>query len=183
MKRWTLPALLVAAALQSHTVEAARYVLDPAKSRLTFSFIQAGAQDTGRFGKFDAELILDDAKPSANRLTVTIHVDSLDTQDEERDDVLRSAELFDVANHPVAKFASTAVRRTGKGRYEAVGKLTLRGVTRDLRVPFTFSDGRMTGGAMVKRLDFGVGQGEWQSTEWVGNAVKVTFALQLRSPE
>ena len=37
----------------------------------------------------------------------------------------------------------------------------------------------MTGKTLVKRLDFGVGQGDWKSTEWVGNDVGVTFALRL----
>jgi polyisoprenoid-binding protein YceI len=68
-----------------------------------------------------------------------------------------------------------------------VGKLTVRDVTRDLRVPFTFTAsndggriaGSMTGQVIIKRLDFGVGQGEWKSTEWVGDEVAVSFALRL----
>ena len=60
-------------------------------------------------------------------------------------------------------------------------------MTRALRVPFTLKSaneqGRpvlyMTGKTLIKRLDFGVGQGDWKSTEWVDNEVMVTFNLRL----
>lgn len=157
---------------------AATLVLDPDRSRLGFAFIQAGAENRGQFRRFAVELEIDE-EGAPEALEVTVQVDSLDTQDAERDDVLRSAELFDVAKHPTATFTSRNIKRTGRGRYEALGTLTLRGMARNVRVPFTLTEGRMNGGAMIRRLDFGVGRGEWQSTEWVGNAVKVTFALRL----
>jgi polyisoprenoid-binding protein YceI len=171
--------LVVILALHAPGALGASYTADPATSRISFAFIQAGAENTGRFRQFSVGLALDDRKPATNRLDVRIEVASLDTQDEERDEVLRSSDLFDVAKHPLATFSSTDIRRTAPGRYEARGKLTMRGVSREVRVPFSLTDGRMSGGAMIRRLDFGVGQGEWESTEWVGNGVKVTFALRL----
>ena len=175
----TASALLVLLSMWAAAALGATYTADTASSRLSFAFIQAGAENTGRFGQFSVELSLDERDPAANRLDVRIDVDSLDTQDQERDEVLRSADLFDVAKHPVAAFSATNIKRTAPGRYEAIGNLTLRGVTREVRVPFTLTKERMNGGAMVRRLDFGVGQGEWESTEWVGNGVKVTFALRM----
>src|SRR5205823_3720660 len=67
------------------------------------------------------------------------------------------------------------------------GKLTLRGVTRDVRVPFTFRNatengvtvGYMSGKTTLRRLDFGVGQGDWKATDQLGNDVGVSFALRL----
>ena len=71
--------------------------------------------------------------------------------------------------------------------FEALGKLTIRGVTRDTRVPFTFRTatengaavGYMSGKTTLHRLDFGVGQGDWKATDQVGNDVEVSFALRL----
>ena len=71
--------------------------------------------------------------------------------------------------------------------YDAVGKLTLRGVSRDIHVPFSFRTadeqgkpaGYLLGKTTIKRLDFGVGQGDWKSTEWVGNDVAVSYSLRL----
>lgn len=177
MKPWTIAGML--AVLASHAHAATTYVLDPAGGHLSFAFVQAGAENTGQFRKFDVKLTLDDRKPADNRLDVQISVASLDTQDEERDEILRSADLFDVAEHPTASFVSKRIKRFAAGRYVAAGTLTIRGVAREVQVPFALADGRMSGSTTIRRLDFGVGQGEWKSTEWVGNDVKVSFALRL----
>jgi polyisoprenoid-binding protein YceI len=74
--------------------------------------------------------------------------------------------------------------KTGTGYY-AVGSLTLHGVTKNVPINFQFVPGAgqptLEGTANVKRLDFGVGQGDWKSTEWVSDVVKVTFSLALKS--
>lgn len=177
MKPWMIAGML--AVLGSHAHAATTYVLDPAGGQLSFAFVQAGAENTGQFPKFDVKLTLDDRKPDDNRLDVQILIASLDTQDEERDEILRSADFFDLAKHPTASFVSKRIKRFAAGRYVAAGTLTIRGVAREVQVPFTFADGRMSGSTTIRRLDFGVGQGEWKSTEWVGNDVKVSFALRL----
>lgn len=68
--------------------------------------------------------------------------------------------------------------------YLARGTLTLRGVTRPVPVRFRFQrspegGARLDGSTRLRRLDFGVGQGEWTSTEWVGDEVEVQFELRL----
>ena len=83
-------------------------------------------------------------------------------------------------------FLATQFAKTANG-YEAIGKLTIRDVTHDARVPFTFrtaSEGGanvayMVGKTSLKRLDYGVGQGDWKATDQVGNDVGVSFALRL----
>jgi polyisoprenoid-binding protein YceI len=165
---------------------AAHYALDPAKSTLEYQFIQAGALNKGKFLKFPVTLDLapDGAAPS--KLDVVVEMTSLDTGDKERDDTLRGAELFDVGKYPQAHFTSTQIAKTASG-YDAAGKLTLRGVTRDQHILFTFRTageqgknvGYLSGKTLVKRLDFGIGQGDWKSTEWVGNEVTVTYSLRL----
>jgi polyisoprenoid-binding protein YceI len=184
-------ALIAAAALSSFAARAdapaaAHYVLDAAKSTLQFSFVQAGAQNSGRFTRFPVSFDFSPDNLAASRLDVTVEMGSLDTGDKERDDTLRGADLFAVSKFPQAHFVATQVVKNASG-FEAVGKLTLRGVTRDVRVPFTFRTatengaavGYMNGKTTIKRLDYGVGQGDWTSTEWVGNEVGVTFALRL----
>jgi polyisoprenoid-binding protein YceI len=163
----------------------ATYRLDPAKSTLSFGFTQAGARNKGRFDKFDVNFVVDAAQSQATRLDVAVQIGSLDTADKDRDTTLRSADLFNAAKFPQAHFSATAFTHTDATHYEAVGKLTIRDVTRDLRVPFTFapeagsSAGNMTGQVVIKRLEFGVGQGEWKSTEWVGDEVAIAFTLRL----
>jgi len=163
-----------------------RFVLDPARSSLQFTFLQAGAQNTGRFPRFTVALDFPGADPAGGRLEVAVDVAALDTGDKDRDELLRSEELFAVAKFPQARFSASQVVKTASG-FEADGKLTIRGVTRDARVPFTFREAAeggaaaayMAGKTVVRRLDFGVGQGEWQATDQAGNDVTVSFSLRL----
>jgi len=164
-----LAALASAATWAAAPAALTRYVLDPAKSSLEFTFVQAGAQNKGKFTKF--------------AVTLDFAPDNLEAS---RDDTLRGPDLFDLAKFPQARFSATRINKTASG-YEAVGKLTIRGVARETRVPFTFRSadeqghpaGYLTGKTTLKRLDFGVGQGDWQSTEWVGNDVTVAYSLRL----
>ena len=162
------------------------YVLDQAKSTLEFTFMQAGAQNKGKFARFPVSFDFAPGNLTGSHLEVTVEIGSLDTGDKERDDTLRSADLFAVAKFPQAHFAASQFVSTASG-FEALGKLTIRGVTRDARVPFTFrtadehgvAAGYMSGKTSIRRLDFGVGQGDWTATDQVGNEVGVSFALRL----
>lgn len=162
------------------------YVLDPAKSTLEFSFSQAGAQNKGRFKRFVTTFDFAPDNLAASRLEVTIEVATLDTGDQERDDTLRDTDLFAAKKFPQAHFSAAQIVKTAAG-YEAVGKLTIRDATHDIHVPFTFRSaneqgtavGYMSGKTTVKRLDYGIGQGDWKATDQVGNEVGVSFALRL----
>jgi len=184
--------VLTAALLLGSTARAAEaaavthYVLDPAKSSLEFNFLQAGAQNKGRFTRFQVVLDFAAENLAASRLDVTVDINSVDTGDQERDDTLRGAELFAVTKFAQAHFAASQINRTASG-YEAVGKLTIRGMTHDARVPFAFRTatengaavGYMSGKTSVRRLDYGVGQGDWKATDQLANDVGVSFALRL----
>jgi polyisoprenoid-binding protein YceI len=164
-----------------------RYTLDPAGSLLRFSFEQAGANSTGRFTKYTADVTFAADNLAASKIDVSIDVASLDTGDKERDDTLKTPDLFDVAKFPKARFVSSKIALVGAGRYEATGKLTIRNVSKDIKLPITFQAreekgkqvGLLTGRYTIKRLEYGVGQGEWKSTEWVKDDVLVTFSLRL----
>jgi len=162
------------------------YTLDAATSTLEFTFLQAGAKNTGRFPRFQVSLDFPGADPQGGRLEVTVEVAALDTGDKDRDETLRSDELFAVAKYPQAHFSATHIVKTANG-FDAEGALTIRGVTRDTHVPFTLREateggtsvGYMAGKTVVRRLDFGVGQGEWKATDQAGNEVTVSFNLRL----
>jgi polyisoprenoid-binding protein YceI len=186
-------ALFVAAAAKMVGIASAadgapvtRYTLDPAKSALEFQFVQAGAQNKGKLTRFPVTLDFSPDNLATSKLDVVVETGSLDTGDKERDDTLKGADLLSVAKFPQARFTSTQITKTANG-YDAVGKLTLRGVSHDIHVPFSFRTadeqgkpaGYLLGKTTIKRLDFGVGQGDWKSTEWVGNDVSVSYSLRL----
>lgn len=166
------------------SASAGSYSTDAAQSKLTFVFSQAGAEATGAFKTFTTTLETS-ADGAPTRLAANVTTKSADTQDKERDGALLGAGLFDVANHPTAVFVATSFARTSADRYEAAGKLTLRGVTKDVKLPLTLKKGagstlQLSGETRIKRLDFGVGQGEFKATDVVGNDVTIRYSLVLR---
>ena len=181
-----LTALLSTTALADAPASVTHYSSDPAKSALEFSFVQAGAQNKGKFTKFPVTLDGSADGAALSRLDVTVEMGTMDTGDKDRDDTLRGPDLFNVPKFAQARFVATQITKTATG-FDAFGKLTLRGVTRDQHVPFTFrtaneqghSVGYLNGKTTLHRLDFGVGQGDWKSTEWVGNDVTVSYNVRL----
>ncbi len=164
---------------------AAQWSMQPKQSTLTFIGEQAGAQFQGAFDKFSADIRFDPANLAASRFDVKIDTASVNTQDGERDDTIKSADLFDVKRYPTAQYVADKFTSNGGNKYSATGQLTLRNVTKAVPIDFTFEskDGAawLKGTARIKRLDFGVGQGDWKDTSTVGNDVQVRFALRLKS--
>src|SRR5262245_61672781 len=101
--------MLIAVAFTAFAAGAppAHYTLDPTKSMLRFTFMQAGASNTGRFGKYTADVLFANDNLAASKINVVIEIDSLDTGDKERDDTLKTPDLFDTKKFPQAKFVAT----------------------------------------------------------------------------
>jgi len=150
---------------------------------LRFVATQAGAKFPGHFGEFKVRFDFDPAEPTKGRLDVTIAINSADTADVERDEVLHGQDFFWVVRFPEAKYHAEGFKRDGKG-WLAAGELTLRGVTQPVAVRFELipklKQLGMKGGATLRRLEFGVGQGDWVDTTWVGDLVDVAFDLSLQ---
>jgi polyisoprenoid-binding protein YceI len=178
-----LSAALLGFAFLSAGAHAAGYVADPAGSKLEFVGVQAGAEFTGSFHKYTAAIdFAPDALASAH-FDVQIDLTSVDSKDKDRDQTIRGSDIFDVAHFPTAHYVTKTITKTATG-FSATGSLTLRGVTKDVPIDFQFvstgPQAKLDGTARLKRLDFGVGQGDWKSTEWVADAVKINFSLLLK---
>ena len=178
------PALLLCAALAAQAAAAASpgYAADPATSHLDFTGVQAGAEFKGTFHKFTASIDFTPDDLASAKFDVQIDLNSIDTKDGDRDKTMRGSDIFDVAKNPTAHYVTKNFTKTATG-YTALGALTLHGVTKDVPINFTFVTtpaAKLDGSASLKRLDFGVGQGDWKSTEWIADAVKVSFSLMLK---
>ena len=178
---------LAASLLTAATAHAATdWATDPARSRLEFTGTLAGGSFSGQFQRFTPEITFEPADLAGSRFVVTVETGSADTQEADRDAALKGAEFFAVQRWPAARFEASRFAPAGPDRYTAQGRLTLRDVTRDVTLTFTFkpaADGRtatLQGGTLLRRLDFGVGQGEWRDTQWLGDEVQVRFDLALR---
>jgi polyisoprenoid-binding protein YceI len=169
-------------------VAATQWATQPAQSKVSFIGTQAGAEFEGVFKKFTADIKFDPKDLATSRFDVKIDVNSVDTKDGERDDTMKTADLFDVKRYPSSTYVAdkfTALSdNKGGNKYRATGKLTIRNITRDVPIEFTFEEKAgsawLKGTTKIKRVDFGVGQGEWKDTSTVANDVKINFALLLK---
>jgi polyisoprenoid-binding protein YceI len=156
---------------------------EPARSTLGFAGVQAGARFEGEFRKFVADIDFDPEHLAQSHFDVTIDMQSVDSKDEDRDTTMRGPDLFAASTFPTAHYVANTFSDEGNGRYRAAGKLTLRDVTREIPLEFTYekneSGAWIKGGATLERLDFGVGQGDWQGTTMVANEVEVRFAIKV----
>jgi len=170
----------------SAALAATAWDADPARSRLEFTGTLAGGTFDGHFARFEPRIVFDPADLAGSRFEVIVDTGSADTADPDRDAALQGLEFFAVTRWPQARFAADAFEAAGPGRYRARGNLTLRDVTREVLLDFRFisaADGRtatLEGGTTLRRLAFGVGQGDWRDTEWLADEVRVRFSLLLQ---
>lgn len=151
------------------------------KSRIGFSFRQMGVSMEGRFKAFRAQVQLDTGKPAQARGRVDIDLASIDTGSAEADQEVTGKSWFHVAAHPQASFVLEGLKPTGAGQYEASGRLTLKGRTRELRVPLKLSpQGQLSGSFVLKRADFGIGEGPWAQFDVVANEITVNLDFLLK---
>ena len=161
--------------------QSADYVALP-ESTLGFSASFQGESFDGKFSKFTPQIRFDPTKLATSRFDVRIQLASANTRNDERDQMLRSSDFFDVAAKPEARFIATRFRALGGNRYAADGTLTLHGISQPVLLSFTWTPGAkamLSGEATLKRLDFGVGTGDWADTELLPNEVKVRTRLAL----
>lgn len=185
--RPTIPAAVataLAALLAPAAAAAADYVQAPG-STLAFASRYDGELFTGRFGRFETQLSFDPARPEEGRLDVTIDLASAATGNSDRDTTLRTSDFFDVARFAHARYTASGFRRLDDGQYVAEGTLELRGVRKPVTLTFQWSEGAqpvLTGRAVVRRLDFGVGGGDWADTGVIPNAVNVSTRVVFSQP-
>jgi len=183
IRPYALVAIFAAVVAARAAGPATSYTADPAASRLEFTGVQAGAEFKGSFRKFSAAIDFAPDSLANAHFDVQIELNSLDTKDKDRDQTMRGPDIFDIAHYPAAHYVTRSFTKTATG-YTAVGALTLHGVTKDVPIDFQFvstaGQPKIEGTAKLKRLEFGVGQGDWKSTEWVKDEVKVAFSLALK---
>lgn len=163
---------------------AARWQVDGDRSSVSFQGSMNGNPFDGGFSRFEIGVLLDpDAPDQEGAIEARIDLASVDAGDSEKNDALPTPTWFDIAAHPVATYRADRIRRTGPGAYEAEGTLTLKGVTRDVTLPFTLAidetgraiaDGQVT----LNRSEFSVGTGEFAEGKWVAFEVEVILHVE-----
>ena len=185
-KPFTTPALTataLVALLATPAARAADYVQAPG-STLAFASKYDGEVFSGHFGSFNTSLSFDPARLDAAKLDVSIGLAGTRTGNDDRDSTLQSADFFNVAKFAQARYTATKFRALGGNQYAADGTLTLRGVSKPVTLTFTWTPGAqplLAGKATVKRLDFGVGAGDWADTTTLPNEVAISTRVLFKA--
>lgn len=164
----TMAGLALAAALGlASPLVADEYAVDAQHAGINFKISHIGLSWVqGRFDEFGGAFTIDSANPEKSSFTITINPASIDTNNQKRDDHLRSGDFLNVKQFPAMNFKSTAVRPI-KGGYEVTGDFTMHGVTKSITMELVgghtaeFPPGvHRTGYSsefVLRRADFGVG--------------------------
>lgn len=169
-------------AMMSSTAIAADYVQAPGSS-LVFATKYENEVFTGQFGGFSTKLSFDPDNLASSKLDVSIDLAGTRTGNADRDTTLATADFFNVTRFAKARYTAERIRASGNGEYVADGTLELRGVKQPVTLTFTWTPGArpvLAGKATVKRLDFGVGGGDWSDTSLIPNEVAISTRVILQ---
>lgn len=170
-------------ALLAATPALAQQKLVPAQSEVQFTARQMGVPLQGHFKKFDAQVSFDPAKLATSKIAFTVDTGSATMGSRETDAELPKPTWFNVPQFPQATFQSGTIKALGAGKFEVAGKLSIKGVARDVVVPVTLvqtgATTTATGVLPLKRLAFKIGENEWADTSMVADDVQVKFKLAL----
>ena len=160
------------------------WTVDKPASKVAFSSSFDGGAFSGSFRRWDAAIRFDPANLAGSSVTATFDMTSAATGDAGRDEALPQDDWFAAGKFPKATFTAKSFKALGGNRYQAIGTLTIRGVTKPLTLPFTLvitgGVARMNASVGLNRLAFGVGQGEWKTTEVVPGTVTVNISLTAK---
>lgn len=155
------------------------------ESAVTFGFTEMGVPLDGKFNKFSAEVSFDPTQLAKAQARIDIDLASIDTGSNDGNEEVVGKKWFNVKTYPTASFVSTGIKPLGGNRYQALGKLSIKGKTQDVAAPVTFqSDGKrgiFEGAFEIKRLDYAIGEGEWTDVSSVANEIQIKFHVVVNA--
>ena len=173
MKKYLVSILLlfiniVAFAQVKHTIT---------KSIVTFQIKNLGLNTGGSFGGFKGDIQFDPAHLDASSITASVDVNAINTDNDTRDEHLKSDSYFDAATYPRITLKSTLFKHKSGNNYTGTFNLTLKDKSNPIEIPFSYSEtgnsGVFKGNFKIKRTDYGVGG----SSMVMGNDVTITIEV------
>ncbi len=189
MKRQIMMAMMMAG-LSAGVAQSASYTVDASHSYVGFSVRHMVVTTVrGSFDEFMGSFDYDPENPAAFTASAVIKTASIDTRNAKRDDHLRNEDFFDAPNHPEITFETTGAEVVGD-KLHVSGNLTMRGVTKGITIPVTFSEqvtdpwGNVRigfeGSTTINRQDWGI---SWSKSLDAGGLVvsdEVTIELNIQ---
>lgn len=169
--------------------DATLWSVDKSHSSINFKIRHFFTPVAGSYGDWDGVLRFDPANLKGSSINMTINAGSVNTANERRDAHLRTADFFETDKFPAMRFVSNDIQKTGENSFVAVGTLTIKETSKQIRLPFTFlgSMPHPRGGTVagfkanyqILRNDYGVGTGSYVETQTIGNEVDIEILLEV----
>lgn len=116
-----------------------KWVLDPMHSEVQFKVKHLVISTvSGFFKSFEGELDTENDDFTDASISFSLDIDSIDTNQSQRDEHLKSAEFFDAAQYPKITFKSTSFTKSGDDEYKLAGNLTIKGETKPVTLDVEF---------------------------------------------
>ncbi|MAE51763.1 MAG: hypothetical protein CMH27_08125 [Micavibrio sp.] len=162
------------------------WTIDPEQSFIRFRFQQYGQDIQGEFEAFKGRIEFNPNDLEASHVNIMIDTASITTGSGDRDEQAKSNDWFAVEEYPLAIFTGESFAHVEENRYTVRGDLTIRGQSLPVVLPFSLEISKKDDGdefaymvsqIILMRLDFNVGQGEWESGDVIGNEVLVDIVV------
>lgn len=169
-----------------------KWAIDPTHSEIGFKVKHMMFTNvSGKFGTYDATIETDADNFENASMEFSADINSIDTNNADRDNHLKSADFFDADNHPKLTFKASSFSKIDGHNYELTGDLSIKGITKNVKFPVEFSGlmkdpwGNTKAGlnieGKINRKDWGL---NWNSAletggVLVGEEVKLSIELQL----
>lgn len=178
--------------MATETLKKTKWNLDPTHSEIGFKVKHMMITNvSGSFGKFDINVETEDKDFSTAQIEFVAQLDSITTGSADRDNHLKSGDFFDAAQYPQLRFVSTTMKKKDEDSYELLGDLTIRDVTRPVKLdveyggigkdPWGNEKAGFTLSGKIKRTDFNLNWNAALETGGVlvGEEVKLLGDIQL----
>jgi polyisoprenoid-binding protein YceI len=137
LKKSLLSLCLLATTAIGAYAENATYKVDPTHSSVVFNIRHLVSQVEGRFRDFQGTISMDPKNLAKGSVEFTVKSDSVFTDNDKRDAHLKGEDFFAVEKYPTLSFKSSKVVARGENKFEVVGTMSLRGVSKQMMIPVT----------------------------------------------
>jgi polyisoprenoid-binding protein YceI len=180
----TQAATMLICSVLSATAAATEWIVDNDQSQLGFVATYDGVGFDTRFERFDTRIRFDPQQLEEGYIDVVVDITSVNSDSADRDEGMLGFEWFNAEKFPQARFVSTGFRHIEAGAFEVAGRLTIKGITHSIVLPFVWNEvdngAQLKGKTILQRTDFKIGIGEWATDPIIGFEVDIVVDLYLK---
>jgi len=129
---------------------------------ITFEVKNMGINTSGTIGGLQADIQFNPLDLSASKIEASVDVNTINTDNDSRDEHLKGGDFFDVMHYPKITLRSLSFKHKNGANYTGIFDLSIKGKTKQVEIPFTYNekgtDLTFNGSFKINRIDFGVGE-------------------------